>query len=615
MEKILPVLLRFFLLLLLCQPLAAAPVSSDGWQHALSLDNSPKYPAGFKHFNNVNPDAPKGGHVRFAVNGTFDTLNPYSFKGTPPSKAPWVSRYGFTEYNEPLMVGVGYYAPAFDELDTAYGLIAESVRFSKDRTTLEFRLNPEARFHDGKPITTSDVIFSYKTFLADPQKQYTALLSQIEEVTAPSKHHVIFRLKPDSSFSLPLILCQLPVLPEHYWKDRDFYKSTMEPPLLSGPYKITKAEAGKKIEYQRVDDYWGKDLPVNRGMHNFDRVTLTFFRDRHVAFEAFKSGEADAYFESQAKNWATAYDFDAIKDGRIIREEIPHEMPYGRRFFVLNLRKPQFQDARVREALGLMFDWEWTGKVIFHNAYVRTTSYIPQHNSATEQPPAGEELALLKPYQQHLPERLFKEPFRLPQSTGNGDMSSQRQQALSLLKSAGWMPRNGKLVHKDSKLPLKLKFIHHSSYMERFILPWAHNLKSIGIELEFQQVDLSQYYRRIQQHDFDVTQYLYPLHHLPSEELLNYFHSSRKDASDSRNLMGLNDPVVDELLDKIMGCRDKEKMRILVQALDRVLLWQHYAIPNWHGNMHRLAWRSHLKHSSPWPRYGFRLSTWWMDKK
>ena len=610
-----PILLPGFVLLLLCQPLLAAPIPEDGWQHALSLNGNPRHPAEFTHFNTINPNAPKGGHVRFAISGTFDTLNPYTLKGTPPSKASWVFRYGFTEHNEPLMVGVGYYAPAFDELDTAYGLIAEAVKLSKDRTRLEFRLNPGARFHDGQPITSKDVIFSYRTFLADPQKQYTALLNQVEEVLAPSEHHVIFKLKPDSSFSLPLILCQLAVLPEHYWKNRNFYKSTMEPPLLSGPYKIVKAEVGRKVEYQRVENYWGKDLPVNRGMHNFERVTLSFFRDSNIAFEAFKAGKADAFFESLAKNWAAGYDFEAVKDGKILREEILHEMPHGRRFYVFNLRKPQFQDARVREALGLMFDWEWTSRVIFHNAYIRSTSYFPQHNTVTTAPPTGEELALLTPHKKQLPGPLFKQPFKLSQSSGNGDMSSQKRQALTLLKSAGWHPKNGQLVHKDSKFPLKLKFIHHSAYMERFVLPFARNLKTIGVEMEFQHVDISQYYRRLQQHDFDITQYIYPLHHLPSEELLNYFHSSRRDTADSRSLMGLNDPVVDELLEKIMACRDMDKLQILVQALDRVLLWQHYAIPNWHGNVHRLAWWNHLQHSSPWPRYGFRLNTWWTNKK
>ncbi len=592
------------------------------WQHVLTLSDQPKYKAGFSHFSQVNPDAPKGGNVHFGLHGTFDSLNPYILKGLAPSKAPALFRYGVSELNEPLMTGTGRYAQAFDELDTAYGLIAEAVRINSDRTRLEFKLRKEARFHDGHPVSSADVAFSYKTFSKLSDGHFSTLLHQVRKVETPDPHHIIFHLAKDSSFTLPLQISELPVLPEHYWKSRDFNQSTLEPPLLSGPYRITQVISGKQLVFERVQNYWGKDLPVNKGMHNFDKITFHFFRDIHTLSEAFKSKKLDAYFEIRATNWATGYDFPAIRDGSIIRELIPFEMTSGQRVFVFNLRREELQDRRVRQAISLMFDWNWTSKAIFQHAYTRTTSYFPENITKSHSPPTAEELSILHPYEDILPTGVMTQGFKLHETTGSGDIREQRQKALTLLNAAGWHFKTGKtgktghlkkgtLVNTATGKEMKLQFIHYTSTLGRFILPFAKNLKSIGIELEYKQLDMSQYHRRLQHHDFDLVQYVYPIRHLPGAELISFFHSEQADNLDSRNLMGARNPVVDSLIDKIAHSENKKEILALSSALDRVLLWEHYAIPNWHGKYLRLAYQKSLKNSGNHPPFGFRLSAWW----
>nr|MDT0252859.1 extracellular solute-binding protein [Endozoicomonas sp.] len=604
----------FFLLLLSLSLFARDKQNS--WQHALSLFDSPKYSQDFQAFDYVNIDAPGGGHLRLAIHGNFDTLNPYNGKGVPPSKIAAVLKYGFSELNESLMAGSGSYAPPMDEQEVAYGLIAESVRIDKEKGFLEFKLNEKARFHDGHPITSRDVAFSFNLLASLSYGRFAGLNNQIENIITPSPGHIIFQLKKPYPIALPLHIAELPVLPEHYWKNNDFYKTTLTPPLLSGPYKINRIIAGQKIELERVKNYWGKDLPVNRGKYNFDRITLYFFRDLHMAFEAFKAGQVDAYYEVQAKNWATGYQFDAIKKGTVIRQEIPHQMSYGVRAFVFNMRKPYLQDRRVREAISLMLDWNWTAKAIFHNAYTRTKSYFPGTPKAIFNKPSDAEYPLLVPFSEHLPPNLLTQPFTVSETPGNGVIHQQQRAALHLLKQAGWELHRGKLLNRVTRQPMRLEFIHYAdSQFERIIMPFILNLKTMGIDVTLSGMDVTQYYRRLQQHDFDLTQTIFPLRHHPGDELLDYFHSSSINDSHGRNLMGLNDPAVDYLIERIIASTEKEELETATSALDRVLLWQHYAIPNWHGNTHRLAWWRHLKNPGKFPPYGFSLNTWWMERR
>ncbi len=597
----------------MCGSLFARSEDSS-WQHALTLFDNPKYPPDFYAFDYVNLNAPKNGHLNLAVHGTFDTLNAYNGKGVAPSRVSSVPKYGFSELNETLMAGSTGFNGPLDEQDAVYGLIAESVRYTKEKNRLEFKLNQNAKFHDGHPITSTDVIFSFNLLSSLPYGRFAGLDHQIDSLTAPTTHHLIFQLKKSHPITLPLHLAELPVLPEHYWKENNFHKTSLKAPLSSGPYKVSRVIPGKKIELERVKDYWGKDLPVNRGKHNFDRVTLQFYRDLNMAFEAFKGGNVDAYFEVQSKNWATGYNFDAIKKGMVIRKDIPNEMSNGTRAYVFNIRRPYLKDRRVREAISLMLDWDWLSKGIFHNAYIRTESYFPFVTNVTQTVPSEGEHQLLVPFSELLPEQLFEVPFAFPKTKGNGDINHLKKRALKLLNQAGWELQQNKLMNKTTLESMKLVFIHYGdSQFERIVHPFIQNLKTIGVEVVLSQMDLTQYYRRLKHHDFDMTQYIFPLRYHPGEELMDFFHSSSVNNRDGRSLMGLEDPAVDAIIEHIINASDKDDMETATSALNRILLWQHYGILNWHGNTHRIAWWEHLKHPDHFPPYGFSLNTWWTE--
>ena len=613
-------MLKIILTLLLLLPVTQTTVAetTDTWKHAISVFDAPLYPDSFNHFHFVNPDAPKQGKVEFAIHGSFDSLNPYILKGTSPGRAPFVYRYGFIELNEPLMVGTGAYFPGFEELGTAYGLIAESASLSTDGRTLSFKLRPEARFHDDHAVTSEDVAFSYRILLEKGQPQYRPLLQQVEKVEIINRHEISFHLKENTTRTLLIRLTELPVLPAHYWKDRQFDRTTLEPPLLSGPYRITKVTAGRSLTLERVKNYWGRDLPVNKGLYNFDKVTLNFFRDRHVAFQAFRSGQTDAFIEAEAKNWSTGYDFPAVLRGDVKRLEAPHSMPTGRRYFAYNLRRPLFSDQRVRAAISQLFDWEWTGRVLFHNAYVRSTSYFPepfddeQNRLSAAGTPSAEEKKLLEPFRQLLPQGILEQPFSLSRTTGDGNINPQRRHALMLLKQAGWHYQDGKLLDARDR-QFHFEFLHYSKVIDRFILPFSRNLASVGIRMDFRPIDLSQYQRRLKQHDFDMIQTVIPMQFLPDERLRNYFHSSTAGDTGSQNLMGISNAAVDNMIERALSAQSRAEMNNAIRALDRILLWEHYAIPNWHGNTVRVAYRKHLHHPDQLPPFGFRLSSWWYD--
>ncbi|USE39487.1 ABC transporter substrate-binding protein [Endozoicomonas sp. SCSIO W0465] len=431
----------------------------DTWRHALTLFGDPKYPADFYAFDYTNPQAPRQGHLRLAIHGTFDTLNAYNGKGVPPSSVSSMPKYGFSELNETLMVSSASANGPMDEQDSVYALIAESVKYSRKNNRLEFKLNKGAKFNDDHPITSRDVVFSFNTLTSLPYGRFSGMDRYIESIETPTPNHLVFKLKPPYPIMFPLQLAELPVLPEHFWQDRDFHKTILIAPLSSGPYKISRVVPGKLIEMERVNDYWGKDLPVNRGKHNFDKVSLHFYHDIQMAFESFKSGHTDAYLEVQSKNWATGYHFEAVNKGLIIRREIPHRMSYGARTYVFNIRKPYFQDRRVREAISLMHDWNWISKAIFHNAYTRTQSYFPHSPPPALTLPSPAERQLLKPFSDRLPEKLFTQPFTFPATKGDGNIKDSKKQALTLLNQAGWELQQGKLINKITRQPMKLIFI------------------------------------------------------------------------------------------------------------------------------------------------------------
>ncbi|MHC5351027.1 extracellular solute-binding protein [Pseudomonas sp. A46] len=598
--------LAFLLISLLAQPSFANLVESHGYAQFGAL----KYPASFDHFDWVNPAAPKGGTLRVMAFGTFDTLNPYTFKGTSPVATPNFLQYGVSELNEPLMVGTGQYDPSGDEPASSYGLIARSVEYSEDRSWVVFNLREEARFNDGRPITAYDVAFSYRTLVKDAHPQYRTSLQEVKRVDILNRHRIRFVLRRAGNPLLILRLGEMPVLPQHYWKGRDFKATTFEPPLGSGPYRITEVRPGRSLVFERVKDWWGKDLPANKGKYNFDRVEVEFYRDSNVAFEAFKAGEFDFYIEHQAKNWANGYRFPAIARGEVIRAEIPHQIPTQTQALFMNTRHTVFKDRRVREAMGLMFDFEWTNRTLFNNAYMRATSYYPNSEFSAVGKPEGHEWLLLSPHRKELPDALFTQPFTVPTTQGRGIPRETLRRALGLLADAGWKLSGQRLVN-DRGQPLRFEILLVNPNLERILQPYRENLASIGIDASLRTVDRAQYKQRLDHFDYDMILMTLPQTLSPGLEQSLYFHSSQVGVKGSKNYAGVANPVVDEMIEKLLGAQNRDEQLAAARALDRTLLWEHYGIPNWYINYHRLAYRNRFAFVTT-PPYTLGLRAWWL---
>lgn len=473
-----------------------------------------------------------------------------------------------------------------------------------------FNLRPEARFHDGKPITAYDVAFSYRLLRNDGHPQYRTNLQEVKRVDILGRHRIRFVFKRTGNPLLILRLGELPVLPQHYWKDRDFKSTTFEAPLGSGPYRIVQVVPGRRLVFERVKDWWGKDLPVNRGKYNFDRVEVEFYRDNHVAFEAFKAGEFDFYIENQAKNWSNGYRFPAVTRGEVIRAEIPHQIPTQTQALFMNTRRDLFSDRRVREALGLMFDFEWTNRTLFNNAYVRAASYYPNSEFSATGKPEGAEWLLLSPHRDKLPARLLTEPPTQPVTDGRGIPRETLRRALGLLTDAGWKPSGQELRNaRGQRLEFEIMLVNPS--LERILQPYTANLASIGIRANLRTVDRAQYKQRLDQFDYDMILLTLPQTLSPGLEQSLYFHSSQVNIKGGKNYAGVNDPVVDEMIDKLLSAQTRDEQVAATRALDRVLLWQHYSIPNWYINYHRLAYRNRFAFVTT-PPYTLGLRTWWL---
>ncbi len=599
-------LLSLLLSLALCVPAFASISESHGYAQFGTL----KYPASFTHFDWVNPDAPKGGTIRVMAFGTFDTLNPYTFKGSSPSSTPNFAQYGIGELNEPLMAGTGQYDPSGDEPASSYGLIAKSVEYSEDRSWVVFNLRPEARFNDGKPITAFDVAFSYRTLLKQGHPQYRTNLQEVTRVDILNRHRIRFVLKRAGNPLLILRLGELPILPQHYWKDRDFKATTFDAPVTSGPYRITEVTPGRSLVFERVKDWWGADLPVNRGKYNFDRMEVEFYRDSDVAFEAFKAGEFDFYIEHQAKNWANGYRFPAVKRGDVIRAQIPHQIPTQTQGLFMNSRRPSFADDKVREAMGLMLDFEWTNRTLFNNSYTRASSYFPNSEFSATGKPEGREWLLLSPFREQLPTRLFTEAFAVPKTQGNGVPRETLRRALGLLADAGWK-LNGQRLQNAKGEPLRFELLLVNPNLERILQPYVENLASIGVQANLRTVDRAQYKQRLDQFDFDMILMTLQQNLSPGLEQWQYFHSSQASVKGSKNYAGVRSPVVDSLLESLLAAQTRDEQVAATRALDRVLLSQHYMIPNWYINYHRLAYRNRFA-SVTTPPYTLGLRAWWL---
>lgn len=599
-------LLTLLIGLLLSQMAHAQLTSSHGYAQFGNL----KYPPSFTHFDWVNPEAPKGGTVRLMAYGSFDTLNPYTIKGTPPISSGNFLQYGINELNEPLMVGSGIYDPSGDESNSSYGLIARSVQYSEERSWVVFNLRPEARFHDGKPITAYDVAFSYRTLLHQGHPLYRTSLQEVDRVDILNRLKIRFVFKRSGNPLLILRLGELPVLPQHYWQGRDFTATTYTPPLGSGPYRITQVVPGKRLVFEKVEDWWGKSLPVNRGKYNFQRAEVEFYRDSDIAFEAFKAGEFDFYIDNQAKNWATNYRFPAVLRGDVIRAEIPHQIPTQTQALFFNTRRGQFHDRDVRQALAMLFDFQWTNQALFNGAYQRAESFFPNSVFASNGLPSKAELKLLKPYRKQLPAPLFKQPFSLPATDGHGLPRDTLRQAMQLLNQAGWQLQGNRLVDAKGN-PLNFEILLVNPGLERILQPYRQNLRSIGIETRMRTVDRAQYKQRLDRFDFDMALLTLPQTLSPGLEQWSYFHSSQAAIKGGKNYAGIRHPVVDQLLEKLLAAQSRQQQIAATRALDRVLLWQHYVIPNWYSSNHRLAYRSKFAFVTT-PPYTLGLRAWWL---
>lgn len=577
--------------------LSLSSLSLAAGQHALTLYGEPaKYPANFKHFDFVNPDAPKGGELRQSGFGGFDSLNPFINKGVAADD-----------------IGLIYDTltrHSLDEPFTEYGLLAEKIEVAPDHSWVRFYLRPQARFHDGQAVTAADVVFTFDALMKDGAPQYKAYYSDVAKATAEDTQRVRFDFKRSNNRELPLILGQLPVLPKHWWSNREFNKGNLEMPLGSGPYKVADVAAGRSIRYERVKDYWGNDLAVNRGFYNFDSILIDYYRDTTVALEALKAGQFDYWLEISAKNWASAYDVPAVKDGRLRKEEIANHNPTGMQGFVFNIRRPLFQDPRVREALGLLFDFEWTNKQLFNGAYTRTRSYFENSELAASGLPSSEELKILEPLRAKLDPKVFNSAFEVPRSDASGIIREQQRRAYQLLQEAGWKIVDDKMVDADGK-PVSLEFLLAQTDFERVLLPYKRNLADLGIELVIRRVDVSQYINRLRSRDFDMIVGGFGQSSSPGNEQREYWHSSSADNPGSRNFIGLKDPAVDSLVEGLINADSRQSLVTHTRALDRVLLAGHYVIPNWHIKTWRVAYWDRLQHPEATPLYDVGLMTWW----
>ncbi|MFO1433735.1 MAG: extracellular solute-binding protein [Candidatus Competibacteraceae bacterium] len=567
--------------------------------HGIAMHGGPKYGPDFQHFDYVNPAAPKGGEVRFDAIGSFDTLNPFVIKGQ--------SAAGLGLLFESLMAG------SADEAFSEYGLIAGSIEIPDDRSSVTFILRPQARFHDGTPITPDDVIFSFETLKAKGSPFYRLYYANVANVEKLGERQVRFTFTKGENRELPLILGQMPVLSKAYWQNRDFEATTLDIPVGSGPYRIEKFEPGRFIVYKRDENYWGKDLPVNRGSYNFDRMRYDYYRDVTVALEAFKAGAYDIRPENVAKLWATAYDFPAVAQGLVKKEELPTQMPAGMQGFAYNIRRPLFQDPRIRQALAYAFDFEWSNRNLFYDQYTRTRSYFDNSELASTGLPSKEELEILEPLRAQIPPQVFTETYAPPVAGDAEKLRANLAKALALLQEAGWTFKDRSLVNAKTGEPFKFEILLDEPTWERIVLPFVGNLKRLGIEASVRTVDSSQYINRVRNFDFDMVVQRWGQSLSPGNEQRDYWGSQAATLPDSRNIVGIKDPAIDRLIELVIAAPDRQALITRVHALDRVLLWNYFVIPHWHLPYERIAYWDKLGRPEITPIQGPQLNTWWVD--
>ncbi len=568
--------------------------------HGIAMHGDVKYPPNFSHFDYVNPEAPKGGHLKLSVvaNG-FDSFNPFAVRGVA---AAGISTYVY----DTLLVS------SDDEPFSEYGLIAESIEVPEDRSYVIFNLRDEARFQDGTPITAKDVEFSFRILTTEGHLFYRSYYANIKSVSVENPHRVRFDFGEAKNLELPLIIGQMPILPAHYWEGREFEGNGLAIPVGSGPYRIESFDAGRSITFERVPDYWAKDIAVRKGRFNFDKITYEYYSDDTVALEAFKAGNFDFRQEFSAKNWATAYTGTPFENGSITKIAIEHHSPTGMQGFVFNTRKDMFKHPKVREALAYAFDFEWANRNLFFDQYTRTDSFFENSELASDGLPAGRTLEILEPFRDQLSPAVFNTEYTPPDTGKSQSLRDNLRQALKLLSEAGYSIRDGKMVENETGAPLAFEILLAQKSFERVVLPFTQNLKKLGIDVTVRLVDSNQYIRRVRSFDFDMITHSFRQSDSPGNEQRDYWHSSNVNKEGSGNIAGVNDPVIDQLVEMVIQAPDREELLHRVRALDYVLLHGHYVIPHWHVSKDRVAYWNQLERPGVTPKSGVDLNNWWI---
>ena len=568
--------------------------------HGIAMHGQPKYAENFSHLDYVDPNAPKGGVIKFGSYGAFDNLNRVAFKG---SKAA-----GLGYVNDTLMRRV------WDEAFSLYGLIAQYADMPEDRSSITFYINPDAKFHDGSAITREDVLFSLETFQTKGTPNQKKTYGKVISTEMIGDLGIKMNFVNNEDKELPLIIAGfLPIIPKKYYENIDVTKTFLDIPLGSGPYKIESLDAGRQIKYERVKDYWAKDLPVNKGQYNFDYIVYDYYKDVSVLIEAFKVGDYDYRREYNVKRWFTEYDFNAVNDGDVILQEMKNDRPVGMNALVMNSRKEIFNNRQIRLALSYAYDHEWINKVIHENAYVRTDSYFDNSPLASSGLPSDAELELLNPYKDQLPSDVFNKKFTPPKTDGSGNNRSNLLIAKKILEEQGWFINDNKLM-KDGK-EFKFEFLIISPSDEKIGLAFQKSLKTLGITMDVRTVDSSQYQARLLNYDFDMIKRYWGVSLSPGNEQQFYWGSDVGKKDGSRNYSGVNSPVVDALIEKLISAKTREELTTAIHALDRVLLWGHYVIPLYHSNTDRIAYWDFLEYPEKIPLYGIVIESWWINKE
>jgi microcin C transport system substrate-binding protein len=605
----LPILQRMGLPIVAGAASAQTGEQARAWRHGLSLFGELKYPPGFRYFDYVDPNAPKAGAVRLNAFGTFDNFNEVvaGLKGTIAAGASMIS--------DTLLVS------ALDEVSTEYGLIAESVSHPPDFASASFRLRPAARFHDGKPVTVDDVIYSFEMFKKHSPFS-AAYYRHVVKVEQTGEREVTFVFDTSGNREMPVILGQLNVLPKHWWegtdasgKKRDIGATTLEPPLGNGAYRIKDFVAGRTVVYQRVKDYWGKDLNVNIGRDNFDEIRFEYFRDSTVALEAFKADVLDWRTENSAKNWATAYDFPAVKDKRVILEEFAQRNIGIMQAFAFNTRREKFKDARLRRAFNFAYDFEEMNKQIFFGQYKRISSYFEGTELASSGLPQGQELEILETVRDKVPTEVFTTAYTNPVGGNPENVRANLRRATALLKEAGYEVRNQKLVNAKTGEAMSVEILTEDPNVERFILFYKPSLERLGITVTVRAVDDPQYENRLRSWDFDMIIASWPESLSPGNEQRDFWSSRAADTVGSRNYVGIRNPAVDALIERVIFAKDRAELVAATRALDRVLLWNHYVVPQFTIDKVRTARWDRFARPDPLPKYGAAAfpTVWWWD--